>query len=315
MSNNSCIVTVEDLTKDYGSIRAVDHISFCVREGEIFGFLGPNGAGKTTTVRMLVGLTRITSGKAYISGYDVIRDYRRVREIIGVVPDVSNLYSELTCMENLLFSAKMYGVPRSIRHSRAVELLKFFGLWKYKDVKFKNLSKGLKRRLTIASALIHDPKVLFLDEPTTGLDVMSRRALWEKLVVLRNRGVTIFLTTHNVYEAFHISDRIAIINKGRIVAIGTPQELGKMFKAGEVIEVSFQPHNPRPEEIMNNISNVISVKERTGFLEIISSNPTVSIEDLARLARINGYRITMLRLRSMDAEELFIKIIGETRNA
>ena len=306
-----CAVSVEDLTKVYDGTLAVDHISFCVRRGEIFGFLGPNGAGKTTTVRMLVGLTRITSGSARICGYDVVRDYKRVRALFGVVPDVSNLYFELTCYQNLLFSAKMYGVPGSIARRRVEDVLKFFGLWGIRDRKFKALSKGLKRRLAIAAALVHDPKVLFLDEPTSGLDVMSRRMLWSKLKELNRSGVTIFLTTHNVYEAFHISSRIAVINKGRITAIGSPGELSRKFSVQEVIEAGFHPRNPSEEEILGNVNGVLGVRVRGDHLEIIASDPTVALEDLARYARLRGLSISMLRLRGADAEELFLKIIGE----
>ncbi len=188
MAAGNCVLRVEGLTKDYDGFRAVDHISFCVRRGEIFGFLGPNGAGKTTTVRMLVGLTRITEGRAFIEEHDVVKEYKLARKLFGIVPDTSNLYSELTCLENLLFSAKMYGVPSRVAERRAEELLEFFDLWKYRGRKFKELSKGLKRRLTIAVSLVHDPVILFLDEPTTGLDVFSRRLLWSRLLELKKGG-------------------------------------------------------------------------------------------------------------------------------
>ena len=308
---NECIISVEGLTKKYGELTAVDHISFCVRRNEIFGFLGPNGAGKTTTVRMLVGLTRITEGKAWIEGYDVVRDYKRVRSVIGVVPDISNLYSELTCLQNLIFSAAMYGVPREKRLERAEELMKFFGLWRMRDFKFKNLSRGLKRRLTIAAALTHNPKVLFLDEPTSGLDIMSRRMVWEKILELNRSGVTIFLTSHNVYEAFHISDRIGVINKGKIVALGTPAELSKRFSAKEVIEVAFYPKNPRESELIKQLNGALSVKLRKDHLEIVASDPTSVIEGLIHYAKQNHLELSTLNLRGADAEELFLRIVGE----
>jgi len=309
--SNDCIISVKGLTKRYGELTAVNHISFCVRENEIFGFLGPNGAGKTTTVRMLVGLTRITEGRAWIGGYDVVRDYKEVRSVIGVVPDISNLYSELTCLQNLLFSAAMYGVPREERAERAEKLLKFFGLWRMKDFKFKNLSRGLKRRLTIAAALTHNPKVLFLDEPTSGLDVMSRRMVWEKILELNRSGVTIFLTTHNVYEAFHISDRIGVINKGRIVASGTPTELSRRFSMREVIEVAFHPKNPSEGELIKQLNGALTIKSRGDHLEVVASDPTPVIEGLIHYARRNKLELSMLNLRGADAEELFLKIVGE----
>ncbi|MCE4607224.1 MAG: ATP-binding cassette domain-containing protein [Desulfurococcales archaeon] len=309
--DGDCIITVRNLVKKYDNLQAVDHISFCVKKNEIFGFLGPNGAGKTTTVRMLVGLSNITEGEARIGGYDVVRDYKKVRRIIGVVPDISNLYSELTALQNLLFSAAMYGVPKKYRQERAEKLLKFFGLWKMRNFKFKNLSKGLKRRLTIAAALTHNPKILFLDEPTAGLDVMSRRVVWERILELNKSGVTIFLTTHNVYEAFHICDRINIINKGRIVASGTPVELGRKFSAKEVVEVAFQPVNPSVKELAKHVTGALSVKSEKDRIEIVTSNPIPVIEGLIQYAKLNKLNISMLSLRGADAEELFLQIVGE----
>ncbi len=312
-NDNECVISVKELTKIYGSVKAVDRVSFCVKDREIFGFLGPNGAGKTTTVRMLVGLTTISSGNALVYGYNVVKDYKNVRKIIGVVPDVSNLYLELTCFQNLLFSAKMYDVPKGMREERINYLLKFFGLWKFRNVKFKNLSRGLKRRLTIAAALVHKPKVLFLDEPTSGLDVMSRRILWTQLKELNRQEVTIFLTTHNVYEAFHISDRIAIINKGRIVAIGSPKELSKRFSTQEVIEVAFYPSKMSTKDLSEHIKGMLSVKRVGNHFEIVPLNKNSVIEGIVRYAKSRGLEISMLRLRSADAEELFLKIVGETK--
>lgn len=309
-TSGDCVITVRDLTKKYGDLLAVDHVSFCIRRNEIFGFLGPNGAGKTTTVRMLVGLTNITSGEARIDGLDVIRDYKRVRSIIGVVPDISNLYSELTSLQNLLFSAAMYGVPKKERLKRAESLLKFFGLWEKRDQKFKNLSKGQKRRLTIAAALTHNPRILFLDESTSGLDVMSRRIVWRRIKELNRSGVTIFLTTHNVYEAFHISDRIGIINKGRIVALGTPGELERKFGAREVVEAAFQPHNPGIDELSRHIQGALDIKLQGDRFKIVASNPMQVIESLVQYARQRGLELSSLNLRGADAEELFLQIIG-----
>ncbi len=304
-----CIIVVKDLVKKYGEYVAVDHISFCVRRGEIFGFLGPNGAGKTTTIRMLSGLTRITGGKAVIDGYSVVEEHRMVKKVIGVVPDTPNLYSELTCLENLVFCGEMYGIPREERTRRAIELLRFFDLWKVRDLKFKELSRGLKKRLSIAAALIHDPRILFLDEPTTGLDVVSKRLLWRKIRMLNEKGVTIFLTTHNVREAFEVCDRIAFISRGRIVAIGSPHELRRMFSVEGVIEVSFQPKNPRIDEI-HGLPGVESVEERRGVIRIAVSNTIDALEALLKFVKNRGFEIYMLSLKDVDAEELFIKIIG-----
>ncbi len=302
-------IEVKDLTKRYGSFVAVDHISFSVRDGEIFGFLGPNGAGKTTTVRMLCGLTRITEGKAYIYGHDVVREHMVVKSLIGVVPDISNLYYELSCWDNLLFIGEMYGLPKSERIRRAEELLKLFGLWGKRNVLFKNLSKGLKRRLTIAAALIHSPKVLFLDEPTIGLDVMGKRVIWRIIRELNSRGITIFLTTHNIYEAFRLSSRVAIINHGRIVALDTPARLKKLISAEEVLEIEFYPSNP-PVDELKGIRGVVDVRYSGSTVRLVVSDPLDALEGLVRYARTHGYSLNMVSLRSADAEEVFINLVG-----
>ena len=302
-------IEVKDLTKRYGSFVAVDHISFSVRDGEIFGFLGPNGAGKTTTVRMLCGLTRITEGKAYIYGHDVVREHMVVKSLIGVVPDISNLYYELSCWDNLLFIGEMYGLPKSERIRKAEELLKLFGLWGKRNVLFKNLSKGLKRRLTIAAALIHSPKVLFLDEPTIGLDVMGKRVIWRIIRELNSRGITIFLTTHNIYEAFRLCSRVAIINHGRIVALDTPARLKKLISAEEVLEIEFYPSNP-PVDELKGIRGVVDVRYSGSTVRLVVSDPLDALEGLVRYARTHGYSLNMVSLRSADAEEVFINLVG-----
>ncbi len=303
-----CICRAEKLVKEYDGFRAVDGVSFCVHHGEIFGFLGPNGAGKTTTVRMLCGLTRITRGRAVIGGRDVSREPREVKKLIGVVPDISNLYAELTCRENLLFCGEMYGLSRRERERRADELLRFFGLERFRDTKFKNLSKGLKRRLTIAAALMHRPRLLFLDEPTLGLDVLSRRRIWMVIRELNRRGVTIFLTTHNIYEAFKLCSRIAIINRGRIVAIGTPDELRRMVAAQSVIEAVLSPMPPLHE--IKGLPGVLDAREAGEAVRITVSDLLAALSGLIDYARRNGLSITALTVREADAEEIFLSLLG-----
>ncbi|NCP16636.1 ABC transporter ATP-binding protein, partial [bacterium] len=214
-------IEVERLTKVYEQgqrgtkpVVAVDHVSFQVQPGEIFGFLGPNGAGKTTTIRMLTGLTQPTSGRASILGFDLFRDVTRIKKQIGVVPERSNLYDELTAYGNLEFSMQLYGVPRAEWRPRAGELLEHFRLNEKHNVPFAKLSRGMKRALTIAAALAHRPPLIFLDEPTTGLDVMNARSLRKMIAGLRDQGVTVFLTTHYMEEAERLCDRIAIIVQG-----------------------------------------------------------------------------------------------------
>ncbi|MBC7248709.1 MAG: ABC transporter ATP-binding protein [Anaerolineae bacterium] len=230
-------IETENLTKTYGSLTAVDHISFAVQEGEVFAFLGPNGAGKTTTIRLLTGLSRPTAGKARVLGLDLHRELPRIKKQVGVVPERSNLYDELSARDNLIFTGQLYGVPRAERAQRANELLHRFRLEDKRDVPFAHLSRGMKRALTIAAALIHRPRLLFLDEPTVGLDVVSARGLRALIERLRQEGVTIFLTTHYLEEAERLADRVALIVRGRIVALDTVEGLKSRVSGGATVEV------------------------------------------------------------------------------
>jgi len=233
------------LTKTYQArkgdppLRAVDGITFTVHSGEVFGFLGPNGAGKTTTIRMLTGLTRPTAGGAAILGLNLATKVTQIKKRIGVVPEASNLYDELTALDNLVFSMQLYGVPRSERQTRAEALLERFRLAEKRDVPFAKLSRGMKRALTVAAALAHRPPLIFLDEPTTGLDVMSARGLRQMIAGLRDEGVTIFLTTHYLEEAERLCDRIAIIVRGRIVALDTVDALKAGAQQKTIVEVAL----------------------------------------------------------------------------
>ena len=245
MSERANVIEVSGLTKVYQtargrpSVRAVDGVDFTVREGEVFGFLGPNGAGKTTTIRMLTGLTRPTSGNARVLGFDLARDVTRIKKHIGVVPEMSNLYDELSAFDNLAFAMQLYGVPRDQRARRAEELLARFRLSEKRDTSFAKLSRGMKRALTVAAALVHRPPLLFLDEPTTGLDVMSARNLRQMIAGLRDEGVTVFLTTHYLEEAERLCDHIAIIVKGRIVALDTVDGLKASVQGRTAVEVTL----------------------------------------------------------------------------
>jgi ABC-2 type transport system ATP-binding protein len=234
--------------KDRPPLRAVDGIDFAVRQGEVFGFLGPNGAGKTTTIRMLTGLTRPTSGSARIMGFDLAAEATQIKKHIGVVPETSNLYDELTALDNLVFSMQLYGVPRRERAARAEALLERFRLSEKRDTLFAKLSRGMKRALTIAAALAHHPPLVFLDEPTTGLDVMSARGLRQMIAGLRDEGVTVFLTTHYLEEAERLCDRMAVIVKGRIVALDTPGGLKAGAQEKTVVEVILEDADGRQEK-------------------------------------------------------------------
>ena len=236
-------IEVSHLIKKFGSLTAVNDISFSVGEGETFGFLGPNGAGKTTTIRILTGVSRPTSGTATIFGYDIEHDTINARQSMGIVSENSNVYDDLTAWQNLMFSAELYHVGRNEREKKATELLKKFELYERRNDKAHGFSKGMKRRLTLAMGLVNSPRLLFLDEPTSGLDVQSNLIIREVISDLILDGVTVFLTTHNIEEANVMCDRVAIINKGNIIAIDAPESLKKTFKGSQSIEVSFDQNS------------------------------------------------------------------------
>ena len=226
------VIEVHELTKSFEKITAVNRIDFEVNGGEIFGFLGPNGAGKTTTIRMLTGLSKPSDGKASILNYDIRTEITRIKKRIGVVPEASNLYDELSGIDNLIFMAQLFGVAGNERVKRAEELLKTFGLFDRKNDLFRKYSRGMKRALTIAAALIHNPEIVFLDEPTVGLDVVAARSLRNLIKNMRHQGITVFLTTHYLEEADLLCDRVAIIVKGKIIKIDTPIALKESSGTG-----------------------------------------------------------------------------------
>jgi ABC-2 type transport system ATP-binding protein len=304
------IIRVNDLTKFYETILAVDHISFDVKEGEVFGFLGPNGAGKTTTIRMMVGLTEPTSGTALIDGHDILKEPVEVKGTIGLVPETSNLYGELTSLGNLIYQAELYGVARKERKDRALQLLEEFGLKEHEEKPFQKLSRGLKRRLTIAAALIHKPKILFLDEPTTGLDVMSARGLRKLILDSKKKGLTIFLTTHYIPEAETLCDQIAIIVQGKIRIIDTPESIKAQVKETEILEIGLDRVS---EELkgsllsLNGVEKVLIDENRIRFhtrmLDQVTSPIIRSLEE-------HGAKIRSINTLTPSLEEAFVKLTG-----
>jgi len=237
--DNQAAVEVSGLKKRYGSVQALDGVSLAIAPGEVFGYLGPNGAGKTTTVNILCGLLPRDAGSVAIGGVDVAADPVRVKARIGVVTDSSNLYPELTCRRNLEYLGELYGLGRTARRGRAQELLEMVGLADRAADRFDSLSRGMKRRLTIAAALVHRPPILFLDEPTVGLDVPSARSLREFIRQVHRQGTTVLLTTHNLAEAESLCDRVGVLMAGRIVAEGTVSELCRRFAPARAVSVAF----------------------------------------------------------------------------
>ena len=232
------VICLENLTKFFGDLKAVDNVFLEIYKGEIFGLLGPNGAGKTTIIRMLTGLAKPTNGGAKVNGYDIVKDSVEVRRTVGVVPQSNVLDRELTVYQNLAFHAKLHGMKKSRYEKTIKNVLSLVGLQDRKDSDPLTLSGGMKRRITIAKALVHEPDVLFLDEPSTGLDPQSKHALWERIQELSKKGITMILTTHYMEEADLLCDRIGIIDKGKIIALDTPNGLKGMLKGESVIEIT-----------------------------------------------------------------------------
>jgi ABC-2 type transport system ATP-binding protein len=304
------IIRVNELTKFYGPSLAVDHISFDVQEGEVFGFLGPNGAGKTTTIRMMVGLTQPSSGTAWIAGRDILKDTVEVKKTIGLVPETSNLYGELTSLENLIYQAELYGVPKKERSIRAVNLLEEFGLMEHQGKPFQRLSRGLKRRLTIAAALIHNPKILFLDEPTTGLDVMSARGLRKLILDSKKKGLTIFLTTHYIPEAESLCDRVALIVKGKIRIIDTPESIRSQVKETEILEVGLERVSEALKNKFLSLDGIekILIDENCVHFHIPKLGQVLS--PIIKALEDEGARIRSIKTLNPSLEDAFVRITG-----
>jgi ABC-2 type transport system ATP-binding protein len=244
MNRTGPAIDVIELTKRYGAaeqgVLAVDSVTFQVERGQVFGFLGPNGAGKTTTIRLLTGLARPTAGRASVLGMDIADDMPRIKKRVGVVPETSNLYGELTAFDNLIFSMRLYGVPRQERAQRANALLERFRLADKRNAPFARLSRGMKRALTVAAALAHQPEIVFLDEPTTGLDVASARELRQLIAELREHNVTVFLTTHYLEEAERLCDHIALLVRGEIVALDTVDGLKAQVQGRTTVALTLE---------------------------------------------------------------------------
>jgi ABC-2 type transport system ATP-binding protein len=301
-------IALQGLTKNYGSLTAVDHISFNVEEGEVFGFLGPNGAGKTTTIRMLVGLTTPSEGSATVAGYDVIDEIVEVKRHVGVVPEASNLYDELSIWDNLLFTSRLYHVPKDERPDRVRNLLETFRLNERRDTKFGKLSKGLKRRVVIAAALVHNPRIVFMDEPTSSLDVVSAMSLRRLIRDLRTEEITVFLTTHYIEEADQLTDRVAIIVEGKIIVVDTPESIKQSFRGEPVLEAHLS--RALDNSMIRELEPVGRVELRGNMVRIEAESLTEAIESLSRMVSQRGIQITDVNTYHPSLEEAFVAVTG-----
>lgn len=306
-------IEVSNLTKRFGSLTALNDISFSVGEGETFGFLGPNGAGKTTTIRILTGVSRPSSGTATIFGHDIEHDKIAARQSMGIVSENSNVYDDLTAWQNLMFSAELYHVGKKEREEKGKTLLRKFELYDRRDDKARGFSKGMKRRLTLSMGLINSPRLLFLDEPTSGLDVQSNIIIRDVVSDLVKEGVTVFLTTHNIEEANIMCDRVAIINKGNIVAIDAPEALKKTIQSVQSIEISFDHNSAEQLEELSRLPMVNEAQKAGDKFKLYSENPSELIDELVDYAQKNKLKIVSVATMGPSLEDVFIRLTGLQR--
>jgi ABC-2 type transport system ATP-binding protein len=301
-----------NLTKKFNGFTAVDNVSLKIREGELFGLLGPNGAGKTTTLKMLSTLINPTSGTATVAGFDILTESDRVRESIGMVFQDMSLDIELTGRENLDFHARMYGMPKELREKRMREVLELVGLDSWADTVVKKYSGGMQRLLEIARGLMHYPKVLFLDEPTLGLDAQARRRIWDYIKELNKReNITIILTTHYMEEADYLCDRVGIIDRGKIVALDKPDAL-KDRVGRDMVTLEMENSNEEAVEAFEKFEWVNSVSFHDGILHMCVKNAEKRIPDIMETAKELGLVVTSVSLRKPTLEDVFLHYTGRT---
>jgi ABC-2 type transport system ATP-binding protein len=305
-------IAVEHIVKRYGDFEAVKDVSFVVAEGEIFGLLGPNGAGKSTLIRMMTTLIPVTSGKALVAGYDVTKDHDAVRRIIGVIPQALTSDQDLTVEENLSIYAKLYGVPKVQREKNIADVLEAVDLTKWRGAQTKTLSGGMRRRLEIARGLVHNPRIFFLDEPTTGLDPVSRIAVWEMLNNLKaTRNLTMLLTTHYMEEADKLCDRIAIVDHGKLVALGTPVELKNSVAGANVVEVQFDREAAEWGARLEKLEGVTSVQAQSaGFYRVLTTSGSTTTMQLVEMATQLGEKLTSLSVQNTTLDDVFVHYTG-----
>ena len=307
----TAVIQASDLTKVFGKSTAVDHISFDVQKGEIFGFLGPNGAGKTTTTRMLTGVIPPDAGTATILGHDIRSEPVQAKQGFGVVPETSNAYTDLTAWQNLMLMGELYGLERARAEQRSSDLLGMVGLLERKDQKVQAYSKGMKQRLILAMALIHEPELLFLDEPTSGLDVQSTQMILNLLRDLNKQGTTIFLTTHNMEEANRLCHRVGIIRSGKMVAIDAPEKLKTAIDRVHRIEVSFD--HEVSGDALAGFPGVTGANRTGDKWQITTDNRDATIRSLVTFSQLNNATIVTLNTLAPSLDDAFLRLTQEDK--
>lgn len=304
-------IEVQNIRKCFGNFCAVDSVSFEVAEGEVFGLLGPNGAGKSTLIRMMTTLVPPTSGTARVNGFDIIKDPNAVRQSIGVIPQAMTSDMELSAVENMSIFAKLYGIPRERRKRTIKELLHAVDLEQWADKPIKMFSGGMRRRLEIARGLVHEPKIFFLDEPTTGLDPVSRVGVWDMLSRLKSEHhLTILVTTHYMDEADKLCDRIAIVDHGKIVALDSPLKLKASIPGQNVLEVSFSQIPDNWNETLRSLPDVAELKSADHVFRLSSENGPRTTVALMEAARNAGVTVTSLSVQSTTLDDVFVYYTG-----
>ncbi|MFW5895100.1 MAG: ABC transporter ATP-binding protein [Bacillota bacterium] len=304
------IIELKNLRKSFDGFEAVKGVDFNVKKHEIFGLLGPNGAGKTTTINMLIGLAKPTSGSITISGHDGVKHIKKVQQIIGIVPDESNLYDEMSGYENLVFCASLYGMPKDKREKRAKELLKRFALDDTGSRPFKAYSKGMKRKLTIAAGIIHEPEILFLDEPTTGIDVESARQIRRLIKTLNEKGTTIFLTTHYIEDAERLCHRIGFITDGKILKVSPTETLMKEAENEHIVEFRTDSNGDALEKALLEAFPYITIKTSSQRSIRIASKKKVDLMPFMTFFESKGIGVEEAKIIRPSLEEVFVKITG-----
>jgi ABC-2 type transport system ATP-binding protein len=315
MSANA--IELDRLTKIFADLVAVDAISFTVQQEEVFGLLGPNGAGKTTLIRMLTTLTKPTSGSARVAGYDICKEADSVRHAIGVIPQALTSDPDLTAEENLMIHAKLFGVPSATRERLIADLLEAVDLTRFRNTLVRTFSGGMRRRLEVARGLVHSPQILFLDEPTTGLDPASRTNVWEMIQRLHSQTrLTVLLTTHYMDEADRLCDRIAIVDHGHLVALDSPVRLKDSVPGNDVVEVEFSKAPAGWSEELRTLSQAANVSERDGRTRIASHDGPQTVAALMDLARQRGVVVKRVTVQSTTLDDVFLHYTGrELRDA